>query len=150
MYDLSADVARNAARLAHLKRRYTKVTAMREADPDRFAQSPFGPRHQTRDERYTDILRHLRLSMSEIWEPRDTHRIQFQERLASCAEHVLRTRAMAAASVQFPLLGGERLVWERIDRAHTLIREAIDLVENGDRRLPPIGDIEVYTIEDAA
>ena len=142
-----------STRLTHLQARYAKVLCLQASDPDRFSPSEHGPRHLIRDERYNVLLRSLRLQMAAIWPIQKGHRIHMSERLTSLAEHLLRERCFAAAMVRFPMIGKERALWNKIDRAHTLIRQAMTLVREArdplDEPLPEsdglIEDVEVLS-----
>lgn len=137
MTTVHEDIARDATRLSQLQKRYARVLAMQANDPDRFKRNPQGSCYPIKDERYNAVIRHLRLTMLAHWEPHESHRIHVEERLTTLAEHALRERRMMAAlRDRIPLLGGERLLWDKLDKAHTLIREALDIVKDGGKAIP--------------
>jgi hypothetical protein len=117
----------------HLRRRYTKLMAMQAIDPARFDPSPRGAKWQIRDERYNQALRYLRMRMPETWDPRTAHLVSIEERVASLAEHVWRTKCLAAAIANhFPMTGDERLLWSKLDEAYHWVQAALEIVRGGD------------------
>lgn len=153
MFD-TAHAAAASSRFAQLQRRYLKVLFMQASHPRRFDRSPRGHHCKTLIERCDDILRHLRYSMSELWEPRDVQHAYIADRLATLAEHLVRVkRFMAVSAHEIPLFGTERQIYSKVDTAFNLVFLAQQQARTGhveDDLEEGIDDIEVVTIHDAA
>ena len=94
---------------AHLRKRYTKVVAMQAADPVRFLPDRRGAKFQIRDERYHQVLRHLRMRMPETWDPDVAHQVHVEERIGSVVEHINRTGGVVAGALPLLYGGAEKI-----------------------------------------
>lgn len=116
----------------HLLKRYAKLINMQAADEGRFEANPLGSKFPTREERYNDNLRYLRMRMPEIWEMGETHQIYTQDRLEGLLEHTARVKQFfAVLTRRFPATGHERRVWNKLDQAYHLIDAAL-AIANGE------------------